>query len=80
MTRYAALAAALVLMSGCGDTVAKEAGNEVHDLSGGGSVLVWHDDERMVTCWAYASVKAGGIHCIPDHLLKPQTEKKESQP
>ena len=43
-----------------------ESNRESTDIS---SVDVWHDDERKVTCWIYASFYKGGISCIPDDQL-----------
>lgn len=33
-------------------------------------VQVFHDDERGVTCWVYRELQAGGLSCIPDHMLQ----------
>lgn len=34
-----------------------------------GSVTVYHDDKRNVTCWIYVGYNKGGISCIPDNQL-----------
>lgn len=30
------------------------------------NIVVWHDDERAVTCWVFYDGARGGISCLPD--------------
>jgi maltose-binding protein MalE len=34
------------------------------------TIVVWHDDERLVTCWVYGTIYKGGLSCIPDNQLQ----------
>ena len=34
-----------------------------------GKISRWHDDEKSVTCWTFKNGYAGGLSCIPDHML-----------
>ncbi len=82
MTRYAALAAVLVLMGGCeGEALqASEARQERYKLEGDTEIIVWRDDERGVTCFVYGRFRGGGIDCIPNSQLNPQRDEKDAKP
>jgi hypothetical protein len=34
------------------------------------TIIVWHDDNRAVTCWVYGIGHKGGLSCIPDSQLE----------
>ena len=35
------------------------------------AIQFWHDDQRHVGCWVYASGYKGGISCLPDGQYTP---------
>jgi len=90
MNRYAALAAVLVMMVGCGDRDlrADQAESEQSirfveraGVVAGEGISVHHDEKRQVTCWALRQGGGvGGLSCIPDHMLDPKPDQKDSQP
>lgn len=63
MKRIAALAACALLLVGCNDQSQK-----VGDTAAG-SIRIWHDDQRSVTCWIFGEGYRGGLSCIPDTQL-----------
>lgn len=63
------LLAMMAMFPGCAD---KEDSTFGEKIAGDwlGSVRVFHDDARAVTCWVYADGYKGGISCIPDKELR----------
>lgn len=43
-------------------------------------VRVFHDEARGVTCWHYTGGNQGGISCLPDSQLAPQTQAGAKTP
>lgn len=60
----AVLLAVGLLGAGCSNPVPR--GSDEDGATVAGSIHVWHDDERSVTCWVYARIYSGGISCLPD--------------
>ncbi len=74
MTRFAALAAAMLALGGCEPAQAETPDAdlkriEIERMGFGDGVTVIHDNRRAVTCWVYTDYKGGGISCIPDWQL-----------
>ena len=63
MKRLAAVAACVLLLAGC-DGQTTPTGS-----TGTGSISVWHDNQRSVTCWVFKDYQRGGLSCIPDSQL-----------
>ena len=62
------LVALLFLALSCG--VSKGPNPVNSSQLGNRNIGIWHDNQRGVTCWVYASGYGGGISCLPDAQLK----------